>query len=335
MPNKVVLSVKYPPLITYSRFTNILSILSSQKNAQTWLLNNHILLWIAKKDFERSYWADFKYNSGDELCPFVKEEIVERKLASQDGFSIIDFVIDNINNGKYLFLNINKYYIDEYWPVGIREHEEHEIFIFGYDRAEASLFVADFFQNKYKYIQIPFSNFAMAYDNFHLTGVQDYLGGIILMKFREADNELDVPRIKNIIQDFLASRDTVIQSAWDMFKIEEMSWGMEFFSTLQQYMEYKVNEKTFIDIRPFHLIYIFSHIMELRIEYLKELGYIGQHESVYDMFVKIRERLLLMRTMIIKYNISNNQKILERQLRELPLIAESIRSALEYLIELI
>jgi hypothetical protein len=332
---EVILPVKYPLIKTYPLFTNTLSILGSREEAcRTWLLNNYILLWIGSESYDDHYWADFKFWTEDKFCPFIKDESIPKTIVNQKYESIIDFVIESLNKEYYLFFNTNMYYIPEFWD-GEPQHRNHEMFVFGYNKEKKLVYIANFFKREYKFIQTSFTNLQQAYDNFHLVPIDFYYLDIIwLKKFQNVDYQLDIDLIRNVIKDFLASTDTTIFSSWFDKKDDKM-FGMQYFTVLQNYLEYKINNGGFIDVRPFHLLYELNFIMLLRINYLKEKGYIKNHEEIYSMFLKNQEIADNLRNSFIKYNISKNKQILERHRTKLDLLTENERSALEFFIKTI
>ena len=170
--NSIKLPFVVPSIKTYPLFTGMVSILESFGNAEEWVYNNYILLWMYRKKHFTSHWADFKYGDGYDkksFCPLINIEIFENSNIYEAYGSNLDFLAKTIAARKYICTALDVYYIREWWGDNAepKHHERHPMYINGYNPVTKEVYVSDFMAGVYKTIKISYDTFKMAFGEYN------------------------------------------------------------------------------------------------------------------------------------------------------------------------
>ena len=128
-------------------------------------------------------------------------------------------MIESLDYGYYLYLNINPKYIGVYnLPHSI---DVHDIFIYGYSKSERVFYIADCFENgKYAYKECSFDEIRNGIKFINLKD-ENYisLNGCIelfsLVTKGEKLEAFDYKRVKDTLKDYLNSKPTVCSNVQD------------------------------------------------------------------------------------------------------------------------
>lgn len=330
---KKSLAMKYPPITLYPYIANKLSVLLNYEETLPWFHSNFIQMW-ASKNGPKGYWSDFLYYGRNRFCPNYKFSLISKKVMQYKWNSIIDFIIDSIDLGYYVYMNINNFYIPAYQHFN-KNHRRHDIFVYGYDKKSKTLNIADFFQNgKYSYSYVSFNDFEQAYINYDRTNENDFLGGMSLETFENTIYKFNIDFVVDSIKDYLLSRNTSIASDLEeLDNKDDIVFGIQVYDILSEY-SYKLGRGVFdfVDIRPFHMLFDHKVAMLLRLKYLEESRYLDKSEYIINFYNMLQSECLILRNMIIKYNLTNDIKIFDRAAKKLEIISDMERKALNVLL---
>lgn len=319
-----IMPMKYPILACYPLHANLLSVISNYECSQNWIYNYYIQLVCPRDYFERGMRLDFYSTLLWKSCPYVYYQRISRELISYKWKSIIEFTMDSIDLGYYVYFNVDTFFISNYTNHGIN-HRIHDIFIYGYDFNKNLFNVADNFKKgKYSYESATFSDILEGYNNIDLTSRVDWMDGVELISFRKKDNyfderiheyKFDVTLAKNFICDYLYSRNTLKRynmpsEQWRSG--DDWAYGFEIYDLIQNYIEDFANEKVAYDIRPLHVLWEHKKLMSLRIKYLEANSLIYDSDLIYQGFVEIEKKTLLARNLWIKLDIIKEEKLLNK-----------------------
>lgn len=273
----IKLPFSIPEYATYPEFTAILGILTGYDKAKIWTYNNFIQLWADNYIYSHAYWADFKYGNEyirEEFCPYIYKRYRGNYKTNSD---FIKTIQNYINNKIYFFVSIDMFEIDEWWRENEqRWHHIHQVLIYGYNKEENEFLVADFFHGVYQTKRISFEKIKKAYFS-NTSGNDEYekmFSGDILIMFQNCDYKINLERMRNLLKDFLQSKDTTFYNYLNICKNGMVVYGMDYVKHLRYYViESRYNNQR-IDIRPFQLLYYMNKIMYERIRYLDENNYL-------------------------------------------------------------
>jgi hypothetical protein len=312
---KKKLPIRYPMITTYTQHAHLLSILTNYEQTLPWIFSNYIQVY-ANKHNERK-WVDFYFPFPYELrpsdtCKWIKSQKISRDFIGKKWDSIIDFIIDFINSDNYVHLMINCFYIPHYIEYRERDYI-HDILVYGYDRNEESLYVADFFSQtqKYSFQKVSFADFTQAFLTHDLAKNRDYLKRLIYIY--QFDSQCDYQyHTLNIINSFKLYLSSNVLEYWDIYNQEnreQIIFGMDVFEILRIYLDNKmIKDETNIDIRPFYMLYDHKKIMTLRIQYLVEQRHLKK--DIINTFKEIETEALMIVNLLIKYTMKKRNTLI-------------------------
>jgi len=301
MENKNILYMGQPSTTINVYNGAITAALSNDENAMNWVYNNYINIFCSSIDgsyyFDNSYWEQY-------VCPFMYNHMIPRELLKMWKISIKNLIIDSININSYLGFYVDKFYIRE-TPEYKKKHYTHGIFIYGYDIDKNIAYCCTSLNiGKFEYFTTDIEDIENAYWSINNTTV--YTGKIHVLK-RLYINDLGVdgyqldPRvIKTNIENYIYSICTL-----KVISSSAMIFGYDSILRLQETVK-NINEK-YIDQRVFHLLWEHKTIMVKRLEKMNQLCLLSNAEYFHEYYAKIANEYLVLRNMVIKYNVNRNQ----------------------------
>ena len=328
------LPMTYPPITLYPYIANKLSVLMSYKETLPWYYSNFIQMWTRKIE-PSTYWFDFLYARMRGFCPSYKISLFSKKIIQYKWNSIVDFIIDVIDLGFYVYMNIDTFYISAGGNYN-EHHYRHDIFVYGYDKDKKMLNVADFYNaGKYAYSFAGFDEFELAYTNYYKTNQYDFYEGIFVETFESTNYNFDIKKIANTVNDFLLSRNTTIVSDYEMFDDKENTvYGIQVYDVFSEYLN-RLSKRTIegIDVRPFHMLFDHKVAMLQRLKYLGDSNYLDNTEYISDLYTLLRNECHMIRNMILKSRYTNDTKIYTEAIKKLAIISNTEKKALNALLD--
>ena len=246
---KKTLPINTPLLSCYTKYGLLFSILDLENDP--WAFNNFIQLVFVDE------WHMFTFESQDyilEDCPYlICDKFSDSLIKPVYENDITSFIIDAINQNKYLLLWIDRYHL----PVSSlyqKEHLPHELFVYGYDQNTREIYIADNLNHgKFIFTTCNFNDINIGH--FCLSDLYD-MRRIMTIKINPqrplASSSINVKQIKRSLQFYLES--------WNFLFVDDKSKisGIKIFDHIlvlaEKYQEY--------DRRFFHLLYEHSLFME-------------------------------------------------------------------------
>lgn len=344
---KKILPISEPEPMSSSHQATIFSILKTRKEGISWLVNNYIQLFCLKNMYEaravRRGTLDYYYNLyGDwSLFEFSANPLLEYNLIGyqilrryRGNFRLIDFLISMINDEKYLYIGIDKYYIRYYEECG-NEHSSHHLFINGYDKQEEIFIAHDNFKGgKYCEHKVSFLEVREAFESVldnKMLEADAYAGGIITLKpkvrywHREIKDmfTINVGQIVCYIKEYLML--PVYRERYDYSR--DYVFGIECYAELEKLVYWSQENVQEVDHRAFCCMRDHKKIMIFRLKELEK--YLGRSLEEYIFSMKIvEENLSLIIMKILKYNFNKKNKILKEIIQTIKWIKEEESSIL-------
>lgn len=308
-----ILPVTYPPITSYPHHANLLSILSYNANNLIWFYNYYFQLAINKSMDNR-----LDFNIGYSIIPFLKNcplityNGISRALIEKKWSKIVEFLIDSIRCGYYIYLIVDKYFISSYEESYMTYHSHHDLMIFGYDVKNQTFHIADFFKNsKYYYTTATFSEIEQGYNE---SNRSDWIGSVILLKENKSyQPKFDITILKNYINDYIESKNsntrTILINTW--LNDNDYAFGLQVYPILEQHLK-MIQKNGFFDIRPYHILWDHKKIVLSILEFLHKKGYLIKSDYFYNEFVLLERKCLILRNVLLKYKVSNNKILIDR-----------------------
>lgn len=268
-----------------------------------------------------------RFHIYDPYNPFIKRRFelhISNKWKNKN--AILEYVINNIDNGYYVHLKMDRFYMPGFMGYN-NQHTMHTECVYGYDVKKQEIYVIgfpEFANSKLKKMKLSFDNFVDAFSSFALFNT---LHTITKDKVKKNTSYCFKPALlKKQLKRYLKSKcpttyllSTNIQKqtvfAWD-FPVNSC-FGIKTISFLVELLKLEHMEKNSeYPLRiMFHALYEFTQLMSLRLLYLSENSYI--EDGAAEEYQKHCKEYLLIRNLYIKYEITNNKDILVRIINRL------------------
>ena len=333
---KEILKIIEPEATSSSHQAAVFSILKTTEEGKNWLINNYIQVYCLKDLYkardERKGTLDYYYNEyGDwSLFEFSGNPLLGYSLIDYKMFlelkikykiSVIDLLKSAIGKKRYIYIGIDKFYI-EFYDEYEKMHAGHHLFINGFIESKKSFIAHDNFAGgKYCEHEISFDTLEKAFlnilENYELQA-EAYAGGIVFLEYKirywhlENQNmfQLNIEKIIYLLKEYL-----MIPGYDNKFKyIKNYSFGMEVYEELINLIKNNgIKEGKDVDFRAFCCLRDHKRIMILRLENIQNHLNLNLERQIYEMKVIEREITQVI-MMFIKYNLVKRKTILSRAL---------------------
>ncbi|MCE3199589.1 hypothetical protein [Paenibacillus sonchi] len=332
---KKLLPVNQPLISSYPYYAGPLAILASRGNHYIpWVLSNFIQLSLDndyKLDFFQPWitWKPYE-------CPFLDVQIINRDVFSrqqEQPSGIVEEIINAIDRGYYVYLKVNHRYlsISSNWYQQI--DNAHELLIYGYCKVSESFQVADNFGGKYDFKSCPFDEFIQSC-TFPPSFNIDHYNKIILMKpLENVFLGFDLLRVIDSLRDYLESRTTEIRNDLSINWARNIVVGIRIYQKIEEYIESLIEQPDKkLDHRIFHVLWEHKCCMTRRIEYMRENGLLTD-EIILIQQKELETKALLFRNHALKYNITEDIRIIKKMLKEVNPFAIQEANLISHMVE--
>jgi hypothetical protein len=312
---KNVLPVKKPLINTYTSYGALFSILPN--GLDNWVYNNFIQLNYA------SGWKMYTFENHKYLiseCPGLIYSVFPEFITRKSYFkSIRNMIRAIIDEGEYLYLYIDRYYLSVDKIRYMNYHFPHELFVYGYDFERGLAYIADNLLNgKFVFTTCPLEDIENGFNN--IESEYEFMKMIRTIKVRSnVDYPLDMAQIRHGIFSFITS-----SPSYHVNKEHDMLFGLDIFDSLhRQFSE----NKSFIDVRALHLIHEQIMIMNKRVSYLIESDKLtSSSKLVLEELKGLMHGSLILRNSAIKYSVYNTDSLYNSIQEKILLLKDRISS---------
>lgn len=319
---KKILPIKTPVISGFPVTGHMLSILQNYNEVWPWVLNNYIQLFSAGYEINIDY-----FDINMENCPFLLCNIIDKRIILKNS-SILNFIIDVIDNGYYLTFQLDTSQISKYNYATF-----HDPLIYGYDTDNQEIYFADHFRHGiYSFSSCSFDEminatkgesinnleerFKRDYDVFKLIKYDTTWCNYKIEISNDFEKRFDfLPmRVKDSFEDYIkgtATRNWFTRAPYLSFYEEEKHYfGMECYQLMKLLVEKNWEEK----VMPLGLRHSFYVMYSQKIMQQKRILYMNQHNLLKNGEVHLNRWISMSNTMhhillfIIKENASAKYK---------------------------
>lgn len=303
----VILPKKEPFIKTFPKDANALSILLNYESAYPWLMNNFIQLTA----YDNCYldFCDFWYRN----CPILECQRIKTDFIQKGYESIHDFIMEAINQGYYVYLPVLREYISAYQTEGV-----HDMLIFGFDKEIQQYYISDYFEGHYGNRNCTFQELERAMD---VVSKEYWFGGFrgcieLLSYIHEERAKFEEWRVKESVRDYLEgkpnSRWYESYAMWTEEETKRRRFGIGCYDAIYNYLDVlKEGGNGAGADAAFLLMEEHKKVMYRRLLFMQENGYKVDPECLCSYKI-ISRKAREMRLIKIKYDITHNEKNLER-----------------------
>jgi hypothetical protein len=292
------LPIIYPPINAFPHKGALFSVLFAREECKPWIFSNFIQIYSLKdlyKNKPRTGTVDFFYNMyGDwtyfhlKANPWIKLNSMPFEYLRLLKPDIVDFIKMCIDKNRYLFFDIDMYYISAYKINYNKAHVPHEIFIYGYDDEKKVFYIGDNTALKYSHEQMTYDEITLSTNNL-LEIYENNVKGVLWHEYREKSIfmlevkknverngedpvfssevfDININKIINDLKEYLL---------WDNYAegyrhSEYYVYGIECYNELEKYAYSVIGTEDRIDHRAFYSFIEHKKLMLLRMQYLSK-----------------------------------------------------------------
>lgn len=277
------------PIITHDPpIANLFSILGTEPNTESWVMNHFVNLYIHKDEIFDNFYDRNAFFYG---CPWIQVVQIRREIVLRICSRIIEYVKALIDEGFYVYCMGNTEYIsayhnDRYWA--------HNLMVYGYDDVSQTFYLSDFFENgKYTRATCSYEELEKALQTAQMN--RHFVNLIYGMKLKEIEYKFEVDMLLEKLTDYLGSVNLFCKyrtrmdeefysnkggNAYYYFSYAEMKdlyyFGLSFYDKLADMAE----KKSLRLKRPLDLLYEHKLLMSRRLDFLWNNRYV--RDSDYD-----------------------------------------------------
>lgn len=277
------------PIITHDPpIANLFSILGTEPNTESWVMNHFVNLYIHKDEIFDNFYDRNAFFYG---CPWIQVVQIRREIVLRICSRIIEYVKALIDEGFYIYCMGNTEYIsayhnDRYWA--------HNLMVYGYDDVSQTFYLSDFFENgKYTRAACSYEELEKALQTAQMN--RHFVNLIYGMKLKEIEYKFEVDMLLEKLTDYLGSVNLFCKyrtrmdeefysnkggNAYYYFSYAEMKdlyyFGLSFYDKLADMAE----KKSLRLKRPLDLLYEHKLLMSRRLDFLWNNRYM--RDSEYD-----------------------------------------------------
>ncbi|KOP65275.1 hypothetical protein AMS62_08460 [Bacillus sp. FJAT-18019] len=332
------LPVTYPVIDAYNNTANVLSIIQGDDRVAEWLHSHFIQLYHDKsfKDgFTLSFYAPYLIKT----CPWLDTQIVHKRIIEKGWSDITSFLIDCIDSGCYVILLVDQFYIPNsvYYQ---KSHSPHELFIYGYHLGNKEFYISDnFASGKYKRLACSFEDMKTAYNNLSAElelNYNNYDGMMFILSKKELAEPIPFhPQlVVHQLEDYLHAKDSS-KADQTLYAHNKPDWnyGLQCYSNLIRYVGHVCDGQEYLDIRPFHVIYLHKKQMCSRIQFIQTKVDLPNGEDLKSRFSELERTSLINRNLAMKYNFSKNPDLKKGITKQLEAMVSMEKLIIPQLIE--
>ena len=285
---KRILPVENPIITHDPPIANLFSILGTDPNTESWVMNHFVNLYIHKDEIFDNFYDRNAFFYG---CPWIQVVQIRREIVLRICSRIIEYVKALIDEGFYVYCMGNTEYIsayhnDRYWA--------HNLMVYGYDDVSQTFYLSDFFENgKYTRAACSYEELEKALQTAQMN--RHFVNLIYGMKLKEIEYKFEVDMLLEKLTDYLGSVNLFCKyrtrmdeefysnkggNAYYYFSYAEMKdlyyFGLSFYDKLADMAE----KKSLRLKRPLDLLYEHKLLMSRRLDFLWKNRYM--RDSDYD-----------------------------------------------------
>ncbi|WP_018888328.1 hypothetical protein [Paenibacillus massiliensis] len=306
------------PLITsYPTHANILACINDNEHVMQWFFNHYVQL-MGGKDLTHGCFIDFCAPLAWKTCPGLEYQVISRQWLDIWGKSIVEFMLNCIQTGWYVFMHLDQFYIPGSKAYG-QFHVVHDTFVFGYDRWRNRFHTADFYQDSiYGHSTVDFRQMEQSFRAKAQGPISDQLQGIILVKPKEQpyyrfDIQVLCKYMEAYLQSNLHGKSYTDGYRNDIGDSRDLwVYGLQVYDLLYENMERYGENRA--ELTPYEVLKDHKRMMLERIRFLSKQNLLARGTIFEAQCNKLYEQSLLLRNLAIKHSIVRSRSTLGKMI---------------------
>jgi hypothetical protein len=280
-----------------------------------WMHSNFVQIMMNKEAYIQQNWYRVMYCNRflGFQSPFLECVRLKHSYLQLFDFDICEFMKKNIDNGFYVMLSIDKFFVPNTITYK-KQHLQHDTLVYGYE-TEAFKLIGYGRIGKFEKNAISFSAFREA---FKALCVTDNWWDDVIYIFRYKENVsygFNKILFKQLLGDYLYGRNT---AAYTQEKLAQKNkdyfvFGVEVYAYYKNYLESLLKGNDFYDYMPPHFFAEHKQVVGAAINYLEDHHIIASDGDLYRAYKdKVIYAFELFLKLFIKADITHNVKYIKK-----------------------
>lgn len=315
-----------PPINGLQYIANPLAIILNDESAWAWFFSDYVQLIWYKDEKLLSFYN--KYINEIPTCiPCLEFQCLDKKFVIEK-MNVIQFMIDAINEGWYIFSSYDEQYIPNTFGYS-KKSWYHDFMMQGYDLDKHDFFFTIYTKRgKYERNVVDFDQFLEGFLNSQSNDFQFNRVNLFRLKtgyeFRFDIMEL-IKQIKCYIESKCEDTKYTVPY-WHQEKI----YGLDIYSYIINI--FKSGDKLINDKRMLHMLWEHKKCMQMRIDYMIRHSIIKADDNLVGMFETIEKKAQQLKLLQLKMCIKNDISICTRIVIGLDEMRELDEKSMQYLL---
>jgi hypothetical protein len=334
MKTHVSLPVEQPIITSWANQSHVFSIAQRHPDYKPWIYSGYIqtelILGLSGRDTVLNY---SHFSTPQEDCPWIETTRTTVQQIQESGRDLVSFFKENLQQGHYIYQFVDTYYISAY-PFYQLRHERHDPMIIGFDDEQEIFYMADFHKNadganRYGIFEVSYAELTDSI--LHVTEDLNILEGIEFFRYRtDVSVPFDTEEVKQALSDYLDSTYTP-QREPTWLSTPVLAYGIACYDYLIRHIEDIKTDSGSRDFRFFHVMNDHKLLMHQRLQYMHEIGLI--RAELPQAYEEILNDAAITRTLLLKFGLNGNIRLLDRIILLLRKIAETEKNILGGVLE--
>ena len=303
-----------------------LSILAISDDYLPWFYSHYIQMEYETEEKQRfNFYRYPKYHLS--VSPWLQTQIVHHNVIRKAYKKPVDFVIDAIDDGLYVQMDVDEFYIP-HKELYHNHHYTRELLIYGYDTHNQTLTTIGFdAKGNYTSSEVPFSDFEQAHINSISRNEQDCR--VRMFKYLDhAYYEFDLEIMLEQLQDYLYAVNTS-QRFRSFARVKNYAYGLATYRVIQKYLSFAAKNASDINRLIFHTLWEHKKCMQERLNFLEQHGFLSPSFALSMAYEGIKKETEKLRAMSFKYVLTKDAEIPGRMTKLIDIIASDEKSILD------
>jgi len=313
--SKKILETAYPVLASYPHIAGIQAMLGNSPYTMPLVMSELVELTFDREIDRLDFSVALEIAHYINNYPMVYSHGLSRGFVEKKWGSVALFLKDVIDDGYYVQMLVDTYYISAYKETYGKQHFNHNIMIYGYDEYEEVFYVSDcFVGGRYDFNKCSFSQME---DAFIHTYRNDWINGIRLFKVKEEtyvgigyNTDYIISACRRYLTGKRSNVATYTEGRRRIDQKDRFVDGIGIYDELVSYVDdWQEDEgwRTY-DIRIFYVLYDHARLFTYMTRQLMQRNQMVNAPRIYDKFRDIENRIKNLYMMVLKYNVNGSEK---------------------------
>jgi hypothetical protein len=275
--------------------------LLTNKNLLPWYYQHYIqtITWLPEGG---SNYTEYGYEFLSEL---IEPTLLDYEFMNKET-NILEFVINKINSGFYIIINLDEFYLPQKSSYGTR-HFVHPALVYGYDNVNFKMKAIGFDSlSAINKIEFGYDAFFKAFEKGKLYNMNGAEGkpAVFLIKLKEYEHEypFDIKKFLRELHDYIFSEFDPAKEYFykEVYKKTAVRFGFDAYDVLINSLKVTYENTELIEYSSFHFIWEHKKGIYKRLEYValkyniagRFIELLNEYESIVKLADKARHVLL-------------------------------------------